>query len=149
MKSLQAKFDALDDGSGKLRDRWPEIAGESLARICEPVKIIRQRSTAAAPRAGTLEVRVSGAFAPLVQHQSATLIDRVNLYLGGRQVERIRIVQGVLTTKAKTPPPPRPRPLDAREEVELQGMVADIDDPQLKKDLLKLGRSIMLRQKQK
>lgn len=147
LKSLEAKFAALDDGSSKLRDRWKEIAGESLARICEPVKIIKTRSTAANPRAGTLEVRVTGAFAPLVQHQSAVLIDRVNLYMGGKAIERIRIVQGPLSTPQKAPPPPRPRPLDAREEVELQQMVADVEDPKLRADLLRLGRSIMQRRK--
>ncbi len=147
LKALETKFAAMDDGSSKLRDRWPEIAGESLARISEPVKIIKTRSTAANPRAGTLEVRVTGAFAPLVQHQSATLIDRVNLYMGGRAVERIRIVQGPLTRPQKPPPAPRPKPLDAREEVELQQMVADVEDPKLRADLLRLGRSILQRRK--
>ena len=147
LKSLEAKFAALDDGSSKLRDRWREIAGESLARICEPVKIIKTRSTAANPRAGTLEVRVTGAFAPLVQHQSAVLIDRVNLYMGGKAIERIRLVQGPLSTPQKAPPPPRPRPLDAREELELQQMVADVTDDRIRADLLRLGRSILQRRK--
>ncbi len=147
LKSLEEKFAGMDDGSTKLRDRWPEIAGESLSRICEPVKIIRQRSTAANPRAGTLEVRVTGAFAPLVQHQSATLIDRVNLFMGGRQIERIRIVQGPLTVVAKRSQPPRPRPLEAQEEVALQAMVRDVGDDKLRRDLLNLGRAILQRSK--
>ena len=147
LKSLEAKFAGLEDGSTKLRDRWPEIAGESLSRICEPVKIIKTRSTAANPRAGTLEVRVTGAFAPLVQHQSATLIDRVNLFLGGRQIERIRIVQGPLTAVAKAPQPRRPKPLEAHEEVALQALVGDVADDELRRDLLKLGRAILQRDK--
>lgn len=147
LKSLEAKFAEADDGSTKLRARWAEIAGESLARVCEPVRIIKARSTAANPRAGALEVRVTGAFAPLIQHQSQTLIDRVNLYLGGRLIERLRIVQGPLTAKPKTTVKPRPQPLSASEEVKLQTMLSDVTNDQLRKDLLKLGRSVLQREK--
>lgn len=145
LKSLEERFAAHDDGSTKLRARWPEIAGESLARISEPVRIIKVKSTAANPKAGTLEVRVSGAFAPLIQHQAQTLIDRVNLYLGGRMIERLRIVQGPLTETKKPAPKPRPRPLNASEEVRLREMVADVADDRLRNDLLKLGRAILMR----
>jgi hypothetical protein len=148
LKSLEEKFAAADDGSTKLRARWPEIAGEQMARISEPVRIIKMRSTAAAPKAGTLEVRVSGSFAPLVQHQAPTLIDRVNLYLGGRLVDRLRIVQGPLTETRRPAPKPRPRPLNASEEVRLRDMVSDVADDRLRNDLLKLGRAIMMRNAQ-
>lgn len=147
LKSLQAKFEANDDGSAKLKGRWPEIVGESLSKVCEPVRIIRVRSTAAAPRAGALEVRVAGSFAALVQHQSATLVDRVNLYLGGRIIDRLRIIQGPLTETPKKKPVARPLPLNASEEVKLQALVANVEDDQLKKDLLRLGRAVMQRRK--
>lgn len=145
LKSLEAKFAAHDDGATKLRARWPEIAGEQLARISEPVKIIKVKSTAANPKAGTLEIRVSGSFAPLIQHQAPTLIDRVNLYLGGRLIDRVRIVQGPLTETRRPAPIPRPRPLNASEEVRLRDMVADVADDKLRNDLLKLGRAILMR----
>lgn len=147
LKSLQAKFEAADDGSAKLKGRWAEIVGESLSKVCEPVRIIRARSTAAAPKAGALEIRVAGAFAPLIQHQSATLVDRVNLYLGGRIIDRLRLIQAPLTTLAKAPPPPRPQPLNASEEVALQALIGDVDDDRLKRDLLRLGRAVLQRQK--
>ena len=91
---------------------------------------------------------MSGSFAPLVQHQAPTLIDRVNLYLGGRLIDRLRIVQGPLTQTARPAPKPRPRPLSAADEVALRDMVADVADDRLRNDLLRLGRAIMMRSTQ-
>jgi hypothetical protein len=147
LKGLEARFAAADDGSGKLKNRWPEIAGESMAKLCEPVRIIKGRQTAANPKGGVLEIRVAGAYAPLVQHQSATLIDRVNLYLGGKPIERLRLIQGPLTQPQKAAPPRRPQPLSATEEVRLQDMVGDVGDAKLKATLLRLGRAVVQRQK--
>lgn len=147
LQGLQARFDAIDDGSGKLKNRWPEIVGESLSKVCEPVRIIKGRQTAANPKGGVLEIRVAGAYAPLVQHQSATLIDRVNLFLGGRPIERLRLIQGLLSQPQKPPPAPRPQPLSATEEVKLQDMLRDVSDAKLKATLLRLGRAVVQRQK--
>jgi len=147
LKGLSERFEHIDDGAGKLKARWAEIAGPSLAKVCEPTRIIKPRSTAANPKAGTLEIRVTGAYAALVQHKSAVLLDRVNLFLGGRQVERLRLVQGPLTTPAKAPPPRRPAPLSAAEELGLQQSLADVGDEKLRKTLLSLGRAVMRKEK--
>jgi len=137
----------MDDGAGRLKTRWPEIAGNTLARVCEPTRIIKTRSTAANPKGATLEIRVAGAYAALVQHQSAVLLDRVNLFLGGRQIERLRLVQGPLTTPARAPLPRRPRPLTAAEELDLQQSLADVGDEKLRKTLLSLGREVLKKEK--
>ena len=149
LKSLTARFEALEDGSSKLKARWPEIVGDTLAKLCEPVRVIKTRSTAANPKGGVLEIRVAGAYAALIQHQSAVLLDRINLYLGGRSIERLRLIQGPLTTPAKAPPPARPQPLSAAEELKLQQSLGDVPDEKLKKTLLLLGRAVMKRQKMK
>ena len=147
LKSLQARFEAIDDGAGRLKGRWKEIVGESLSKLCEPVRIIKGRQSAANPSGGTLEIRVMGAYAALIQHQSSVLIDRINLYLGGKQIERLRLIQGPLMTQAKAPPQPRPQPLTAQDELQLQQSLADVQDEKLKKTLLLLGRAVMKRQK--
>ncbi|MEI9905792.1 MAG: DciA family protein [Asticcacaulis sp.] len=143
LKSLQAKFEAADDGAGKLKGRWPEIVGESLSKLCEPVRVIKGR----AGTGGSLEIRVGGAYAPLIQHQSATLLDRINLYLGAGHITRLRLIQAPLTQASRTPAPPRPQPLNAAEELRLQQTVADIGDARLKNALLRLGRAVVQREK--
>ena len=143
LKSLQARFEGLEAEAARLRGRWPEIVGASLARLSEPVRLIKGRNQTG----GALEIRVQGAYAPMIQHQAQTLIDRINLYLGGKPVARLRIVQGPLTSQPRTPPPQRPAPLTASEELSLQDVVRDVDEGKLKTSLLRLGRAVMKRQK--
>ena len=144
LKSLQEKFEAHDDGAARLKSRWTEIVGLSLGRLCEPVRIIKGRKDGG----GTLEIRVGGAYAPLLQHQASSVLDRINLYLGRGAVTRLRLVQAPLTTPPRTPPPPRPQPLSAAEELLLQQSVADVGDARLRNALLRLGRAVTLRVRQ-
>ncbi|MEM9965170.1 MAG: DciA family protein [Asticcacaulis sp.] len=95
LKSLNERFEAYDTGAGRLKSRWPEIVGETVARLSEPAKVIKGKT-------GTLELKVEGAYAAAIQHQSQPIIDRVNLFLGAGTISRLRIVQGPVT-KAKTP----------------------------------------------
>lgn len=143
LKSLQARFEGKEDEAFKLKGRWAEIVGESLGRLSEPVRLIKGKANVG----GALEIRVQGAYATLIQHQSQTLVDRINLYLGGKPVGRLRIIQGPLTTRTRPPPLQRPAPLTASEELSLQQSVGDVTDERLKATLLRLGRAIVKRQK--
>lgn len=138
LKSLQAKFEANDDGSGKLKARWVEVVGDKLSKVCEPVRIVKGKG-----RPGTLEIRVAGAYAPLIQHQSQVVIDRINLYLGTGTIDKLRLIQGPLSAKPQAAQPARPKPLNAAEELRLRESVGDVADDKLREALLKLGRGVM------
>ncbi len=142
LKSLQARFEANDDGAGKLKARWTEVVGAQLAKLCEPVRVIKGKG-----KPGTLEIRVAGAYAPLIQHQSQVVIDRINLFLGTGSIDRLRLIQGPLSTPPKTPQPARPLPLNAAEELRLRDSLANVDDDRLRETLLKLGRSVLQKSK--
>ena len=142
LKSLQARFEANDDGAGRLKTRWNEVVGEQLSRLCEPVRIIKGKG-----RPGTLEIRVAGAYAPLIQHQSQVVIDRINLYLGSGTIDRLRLIQGPLSVKPGAPQPVRPKPLNAAEELRLRESVSDVGDEKLREALLKLGRGVLQKSK--
>ncbi len=118
-RSLTPLLKALDErfgqGPGALQARWPEIVGADLARRTEPVKL-------SLPRGGTpgvLEIRVAGPSATLIQHRSAEILERVNLFLGAGSAGRLRVVQGPLRLRPvqapaqlagrRRPPPPRRR----------------------------------------
>ncbi|ESQ92120.1 hypothetical protein ABAC460_04335 [Asticcacaulis sp. AC460] len=145
MKSLEARFEGQDDPAHRLQRRWPEIAGEKLAKLCEPVRLIKGR--AGSSQGGALEIRVAGAYAPLIQHQAGPLVDRINLFLGGKPVDRLRIIQGPLTVAPRKVPPPKPAPLSAAEDLALQQQLGDVGDDKVRAALLKLGRSVMRHQK--
>lgn len=143
MKALNERFEAYDTGAGRLKSRWPEIVGDTVARVTEPVKVIRARPGARA--GGTLDLRVEGSFASVIQHQSRVILDRVNLFLGAGTVERLRLIQGPVQKVARPLPPPAPKPLSAAEELALQESVKAVADEKLRRELLRLGRSVLLK----
>lgn len=140
IKDLDAKFGR---GAGALEPRWREIVGDQLARVTRPQKLTKGR----AGSGGTLELRVAGPAALLVQHQSADILKRVNLFLGEGAVERLRIAQGPV----KPLPAPaastkdahrRIEPLDAAAEAELRQSV-EAAPGALKAALANLGRAVL------
>ena len=145
-RALQKLIKDLDDkfgrGPGALEARWREIVGERLARVSRPQKLTKGRGGAA----GTLELRVVGAAALLVQHQSEDILQRVNLFLGAGTVDKLRIAQGPVKPLADTPTGPKrraaPPPLPAHQEAELKASVADAPDG-LKGSLERLGRAVL------
>ncbi|MEJ0065720.1 MAG: DciA family protein [Caulobacteraceae bacterium] len=139
MKKLEEKFGR---GPDDLKARWKEIVGEALAGRSEPVKLVKSRTGGA-----TLELRVAGPVAALVQHQAPLILDRLNLYLGPGTVAKLRIVQGPLSKppSASTAAPKRRSraPLDAAAERELAIGLAEAPDGPLKDALLRLGREVL------
>ena len=141
VKKLDAEFGR---SSNALENRWVEIVGERLARVCRPQKMTKGRGGAP----GTLELRVVGAAALLIQHQSEDIIERVNLFLGTKAVDKIRIQQGPVKPLPAVTAKPRPAgrralpPLPAGTEAELQTQLEPVPD-RLKAALQKLGRAVL------
>lgn len=144
-RALNGLVKALDDkygaGPAALQGRWKEIVGENLARRTEPVKIIKSRTG----EGGTLELRVDGPMATLIQHQAAEIMARLDLILGKGAVTKLRIVQGPVKAPAAAAKPGRRRkpPLDAATEASLESSLKDQPDGPLKAALLKLGREVL------
>jgi hypothetical protein len=153
-RSLAPLIKALDERFGKgadgLKARWREIVGERLAARTEPLKLVKGRGGAGA----SLELKVDGPSAALIQHAAPEILERVNLFLGPGAVERLRIVQGPVRRPlaadgvAATAVKARRRsaaPLDAAMEAELAAGLASAPEGPLKAALLKLGRAVMRR----
>lgn len=142
VKSLDAKF---GQGSGALTARWREVVGPETARRTEPVKLVKGRNGGPS----TLEIRVAGPAAAIVQHQAHEILARVNAFLGPDAVQKLRIVQGPLQ-RSEPPAPMRRRavPLDAAAEARLAEGLAEAPDGKLKDVLLALGRGVLKRQGQ-
>jgi hypothetical protein len=139
IKELDSKFGR---GATALEPRWREIVGDRLARVTRPQKLTKGRGTAG----GTLELRVAGPAALLVQHQSEDILARVNLFLGAGSVERLRIAQGPVKPPSDIAAPARRRPvaqpLSAHEEADLKAAV-DAAPEALKGPLERLGRAVL------
>ena len=137
---IKALDDRFGQGAGGLKAHWREIAGETLWRTTEPVKLIRPRGGGDA----ILEIRVDGPAAALIQHQAPAILARVNLFMGEGSAHRLRIVQGPVRPPASAGQPPRRRkpPLDAGAEAALAASVEKAD-PKLQDALLRLGREVL------
>ena len=126
IKKLDEKFGR---GAGALEPRWREIVGDRLARVTRPQKLTKGK----AGQPGVLELRVAGAAALLVQHQSEDILARVNLFLGAGSVDRLRIKRAA-----------KPPPLAAEAEADLAASIADVPD-ELRAALARLGRATLSR----
>ena len=139
IKELDGKFGR---GAAALEPRWREIVGDRLARVTRPQKLTKGRGGAG----GTLELRVAGPAALLVQHQSEDILQRVNLFLGAGSVDRLRIAQGPVKPPADIAAPlkrrPPAQPLAAHEEAELKAALDTAPDA-LKGPLERLGRAVL------
>lgn len=137
MKDLDAKY---GQGAGALTARWREVVGPEIARRTEPVKLVKGRNGAKS----SLEIRVAGPTAAIIQHQAHEILARVNLFLGPDAVQKLRIVQGPLRG-TEAPPRRRAVPLDAAQEAQLADGLAKAPDGKLKDALLALGRGVLKR----
>ena len=138
VRELDAKF---GQGAGALSARWREIVGPEIARRTEPVKLVKGRNGGPS----SLEIRVAGPSAAIIQHQAHDILARVNLFLGPDAVQKLRIVQGPLHRAPEPPPRRRAAPLDAALEAKLAQGLADAPDGKLKDALLALGRGVLKR----
>ena len=116
--------------------RWSEIVGERYARVSSPESI---RFPAGRKAGGCLTLLIDGAHAPLIQHLTPLIIERVNRFFGYAAVNRIVFRQGKLPA-ASAPSPQRPelRPVPK----ELGDGLREIADPELRACLESLAAQI-------
>ncbi len=125
---------------------WPDIVGERLAAVTQPVKIEWKRRGAGArpearPEPATLVVRVESAFALDMQHLAPVVVERVNAHYGWRCIGRIVLKQGPV--RHKTRPAPESPSLGAAERSRIGAAVAPIADEKLKAALDRLGQAVV------
>jgi hypothetical protein len=115
--------------------RWGEIVGERYARVSCPESI---KFPAGRKAAGVLTLMVDGAHAPLIQHLTPMIIERVNRFFGYAAVNRIVFRQGKPPAPAPRPERPQLRPVPK----ELGEGLREIADPELRHCLESLAARI-------
>jgi hypothetical protein len=115
--------------------RWPEIVGERYAKVSSPESI---RFPAGKKAGGVLTLLVQGAHAPLIQHLTPMIVERVNRFFGYAAIDRIVFRQGKLTAAApkveRAPFRPVPK--------ELGEGLREVADPELRACLESLAARI-------
>jgi hypothetical protein len=110
---------------GAIVSRWSEIVGERYAKVSSPESI---RFPAGRKSGGVLTLLVEGAHAPLMQHLTPLIIERVNRFFGHEAIDRVAFRQG----RAAPPPPPFKRPEPRPVPRELGEGLRQIADPELR-----------------
>jgi len=134
---------------GTLLTHWEAIVGPTLARHCVPLKLAMPRKGAQTSLGGVLHVKVvAGAMAVDLTHRAPLVCERINATLGYRAVERLQVSQGPLpghanrTRRPKGPALPPP-PLPPERRAALDTHLAQVDDPDLRAALERLGKVLL------
>jgi hypothetical protein len=115
--------------------RWAEIVGERYARASCPESI---KFPAGKKVGGALTLMVDGAHAPLIQHLTPMIVERVNRFFGYAAINRIVFKQGRPPAPAPRPERPQLRPVPK----ELGEGLREIADPELRACLESLASQI-------
>jgi hypothetical protein len=115
--------------------RWAEIVGERYAKVSSPESI---KFPMGAKAGGALTLLVDGAHAPLIQHLTPMIVERVNRFFGYAAINRIVFRQGRPPAQAARPKRPPLAPVSK----ELGEGLREIADPELRACLESLGARI-------
>src|SRR5437763_8599226 len=115
--------------------RWAEIVGERYAKVSSPESI---RFPTGKKGGGVLTLLVDGAHAPLIQHLTPLIVERVNRFFGYAAINRIVFRQG----KPPSPTPKPERPQLRAVPKELGDGLREIADPELRACLESLAAQI-------
>ena len=121
---------------------WGEIVGPVLSRSSLPERLVMPKSNENEAKPGVLHIRVAGSYAPEMQHLEPLVIDRINSYYGFKAVERLIFHHGPVEEKAPSIKHQPPILSDSQKN-ELNLMLAEIKDDQLRKSLYKVGAEII------
>jgi hypothetical protein len=120
---------------GSIVSRWAEIVGERYAKVSSPESI---RFPMGRKAGGVLTLLVDGAHAPLIQHLTPMIVERVNRFFGHAAIDRIVFRQGKPPPRQARPERPQLRPVPK----ELGEGLREIADPELRACLESLAAQI-------
>jgi hypothetical protein len=115
--------------------RWAEIVGERYAKVSSPESI---KFPMGKKVAGVLTLLVDGAHAPLIQHLTPIIVERVNRFFGYAAIDRIVFRQGRPSAAPPRPKRPELKPVPK----ELGEGLREIADPELRHCLESLAAQI-------
>jgi len=117
----------------RLKAEWAAIVGPDWAALTWPKALGRD---------GVLKLHSASSTALELQHRAPLLIERINLFFGRPVIARLALVQGPLPL-ASPPRGPFLRPLAPSEGKALDERLSEVDDPELRAALARLGRAVV------
>lgn len=122
---------------------WPEIVGERHAKHSRPEKLNwpRRAHDDDPFEPAVLVLACEQIHAVYLQHDTDTLVRRINAYFGFAAISRIKLVQKPLPKTTQRPSPEAPS-LDGEQAARLHTMLDEIEDEKLREALQRMGRGV-------
>jgi hypothetical protein len=121
---------------------WPEIAGERIGQASVPAKISWSRANKSddpyAP--ATLFINADPAVALALQHETSSIIARVNVFFGYPAIDRVKISQKQMRAEAKNQV--SSQPLASHVEAAF-AKVINVENEGLRQALATLGANVL------
>jgi len=124
--------------------RWPQIVGPELALATVPQRMIFPRGERMGAK---LVIRCESAFATLLNHKNAHVIEMVNSFFGYGAVASIEIKQGPLP-RSKRGLAHQKKPLSAEDQGKLGDLVGKGELSPLQEAVKSLGEMVLSNQKE-
>ncbi len=119
-----------------LQLNWRAIVGEDIWRWTQPARLTGSKD------GRILTLTVMAQAAPIIQHQSETIRQRISVAAGG-DISAIRLVHGVPRPQLPAAPTRRLRALGAQEVAALEARAGIIADPGLRAAIVDLGKAVL------
>lgn len=133
LKKIQRKRGFAES---RLLTDWDLIVGKALAQHCAPQKLSFPKDQHGA----TLHVICASGWATELQFQSEVICDKIATFFGYRAVGAIRIHQAPLPERT---PPKEKAAINVEDATDaLQSAVSEVEDDELRLQLLRLGLSL-------
>ena len=137
-KNFSKKYIAL----GRVVKQWDDIMGSEFADKAQPVKINYRKATRSKAQTATLDIATTSSYATILPYQKDLILERINQLFGKQWITDIRFVAGNIsesTISAKK----ITSPLTQSEKKYLSGVLEQVDDPEFKERLEKLGKALI------
>lgn len=141
-KVFQRKYIAL----GRIVTCWKEIVGPDFAERAQPAKIhYRKAKVAGEKPSATLDIAASSADCSVLVYQKDLILQRINNLFGAGWITDIKF----LHIEPRRPPKPQKRTknLTIEEKNHLSQLLENVDDPDIKEVLARMGQSILQEKK--
>jgi hypothetical protein len=156
-KTLNSSFRKRGFTESRIITEWARIVGDELALRTTPLKIGYARSFPKELKAGkpaakssnvdnkqtatVLKLAVQSSWATQIQHMEPQILERISSYFGFKAVEKLVIMQ-TLITRAHPKPVPK-RDLSIPDHLKSRPDIVAVHDESLKNALLHLGKAII------
>lgn len=131
----------------ELKLHWHHIFDAPLAFKIEPIKLAGfydKTSHSTAGKTYILHLKVDPSWAIEVQHLQTEICQKMNSYFGCSIIKQLRIQQGQMDNQKNMAVKQKKKleKLSQNDEIKIENILQDIDNPELNEKLKKLGKTL-------